>query len=212
VKLSPELRKSLESVVALGEKSLHLAGPYLSARGLTEETCRSSRLGVLDDDVPGFESFRGRLLLPYITRAGVVDVRSRCIQSHDCRDFGHPKYLGRAGADLHIFQVEGLFDRRDYLCVAEGELDAIVLKQCGLPAVGLPGVSSWKPHYARVLEDYSRVYVFADGDEAGRKLGNRLAEEIGAFVVTMPNGLDVNDVMLDTGMGPDWLREKAGEK
>jgi len=78
--------------------------------------------------------------------------------------------------------------------------------------VGLPGASSWKPHYARILEDYSKVLVFADGDEAGRKLGNLLAEEVGALVVTLPNGLDCNDAFLHNDYGPQWLREKAGER
>jgi len=65
--------------------------------------------------------------------------------------------------------------------------------------VGLPGTGSWKPHYARVFEDYSRVYAFADGDEAGRKLGNRLAEEVGALVISMDPTTDVNDAYLKYG-------------
>lgn len=213
MKLTRQQRDSLELSTSLAEKHLDDAAEYLSGRGIHEESARSFRLGVVGDDaLPGDEAYAGRLSIPYLTRSGVVDIRYRCIDTHDCRELGHPKYLGRPGAGLRIYGVlQGLFDSRDYLCVTEGELDALILWQCGLPAVGLPGASSWKPHYARVLEDYSRVFLFADGDEAGKKLARVVAENvIGCVPITMPPGMDVNDVLLT--YGPGWLREKVGEE
>lgn len=212
MKLSKEQRNSLELSTALAEKHLDDAAEYLSGRGISEESAHSFRLGVVGDDaLPGDERFIGRLSIPYLTRAGVVDIRYRCLEAHDCHEYGHPKYLGRPGSSLRIFNASlGLFDPRDYLCVCEGELDTIVLQQAGLPAVGLPGASSWKPHFARVLEDYSRVYLFADGDDAGRKLARVVAENVPTTVVLeMPPGKDVNDCMLE--FGRQWLREKVGE-
>lgn len=181
-------------------------------RGLTEETCQSAGLGVVVEPAPGHDAYRNRLAIPYVTRAGVVDIRFRCLQQHDCGDAHHPKIMGLPGSSLRLFHVEGLFDSRDYVCICEGEFDTLILKQCGLPAVGLPGTQSWKPHYARIFEDYQRVYVFGDGDQAGRALGEKLAGEIGAIPVAMPAGMDVNDVALCETYGIQWLKAQVGEE
>lgn len=214
MRLSQQQRDSLELSTSLAQKNLDLAAGYLSGRAVTEESALSFRLGVVGDDAPtGDERFRGRLSIPYLTRSGVVDIRYRCIQGHDCSEHGHPKYLGRSGGSLRLFGTSGLFDPRDYLCVCEGELDTVILRQAGLPSVGLPGANTWKPHFARVLEDYSRVFVFADGDEPGRKLANVLVESLTSAIVSvieMPVGKDVNDMYIERGAG--WLRSKVGEE
>ncbi|SRR6266849_2558962 len=205
--LTASQRSSLESATRRYQESLHLAEEYLAARGFSEHTANTSRLGVVEDPVTGDESFRGRLSIPFVTRSGVVDIRYRCLQPHDCRAVGCPKYLGKSGASLRLFHVEGFFHQEDYICIAEGELDTLILGQCGLPAVGLPGASSWRSHYARIFEDYSRTFVFADGDKAGRKVGQKLQEEISATVIEMPSGADVNSHYLE--VGPDWFLEKV---
>lgn len=77
--------------------------------------------------------------------------------------------------------------------------------------MGVPGGSNWKPHYVRIFEDYARVIVFADGDEAGRKFGRGVAEALGgtATLVAMPDGLDVNEAYTDPRYGIDWLRSRT---
>lgn len=210
MKLSPERRASLEKSAARYERDVHRAAPYLAGRGFTEATARSFRLGVVHDPLPGDEAAAGRLAIPYLTRAGVVGLRYRCLagQPHDCD--GHPKYWGYPGASTHLFNVGALFGDGDVVCITEGELDTIVLAQLGLQSVGVPGTQNWKPHYPRIFEDYRRVVVFADGDEAGAKFGVKVAEAVHhATVVSMPPGLDVNDAYLDPHYGIDWLRSKA---
>ena len=199
----------LAEAAARYEESLDLAAEYLEGRGFQEETARSFRLGVVKDPMPGDEQFSGRLAIPYITRAGIVDIRFRCLEAHNCKELGHGKYMGHAGSVTHLFNVNALFEAYDFVCVCEGELDAITLAQCDLPVCGLPGVASWKKHYPRLFEDFERVYVFTDGDDAGRGFGRKLEAEIGGLVVPLPDGEDVNSAYLK--YGEEFLRGKIDE-
>jgi DNA primase len=204
--LTIERRLYLESSTSRYQESLEEAALYLAGRGITEETALSFRLGVVADPAPGDEQFKGRLSIPYITPSGIVDIRYRCLEDHKCKDIGHPKYMGRAGAVTHIYNVGAFLDATSFVCVTEGEIDAITLSQCGLPAVGLPGASSWKKHYPKLFEDYEDVYVYTDGDEAGLGFGRKLEAEIGGLVVPMPEAHDCNSAYLV--YGADFLTGK----
>lgn len=208
MRLTQEQRKSLELMVSTYEKSLDQAQGYLVARGFSEDSCRRARLGVVNDPLPGDEDKHGRLSIPYLTRAGVVSVRYRCLREHNCSAEGCPKYLGRAGEDTRLYNVESFFGSESYIAVAEGELDALTLGQCGIPGVAVPGVSNWKPHFNRIFQDFGTIYVFSDGDDAGRKFGQRLASELRATVLTMPDGEDVNSMYVKEG--GEWLRGRLG--
>lgn len=208
-RLTVEQRLGLEFATSQYEQNLHLAEEYLSSRGFSEETASSSRLGVVVEPVPGDDQFIGRLAIPYLTRSGVVDIRFRCLKAHDCKAENCKKYLGHPGRPLRLYNVEALFEADDFIVLCEGELDTITATQCGFPAVGVPGVGGWKPHFNRIFEDYQRVYLFADGDEAGRKFGERLKQELSAVVVTMPEGEDVNSAFVK--FGEDYLRSRIDE-
>lgn len=211
MKLSNEQRALLERSTARYEQDVDRAARYLAGRGFTEATARSFRFGVVSDEpLPGDEVFRGRLSIPYLTRAGVVSLRYRCIDEHDHDEAHCAKYLGYAGAGTHLFNVGSLFGSGESLCIAEGELDAVVLHSLGLASLGVPGASSWKPHYSRILEDYGFIYVFADGDKAGRAFAEKVAESSdGVTILTMPDGMDVNEVYLSPHYGPQWLLDKV---
>lgn len=201
MKLTTEQRISLEFATARYEKNLDEAADYLSSRGFTRETAVSYRLGVVRDPVPGDEPLVGRLSIPYITRAGVIQLRYRCLEDHDHKDktVCKGKYWNPAGQKLHLYNVNALFDADEFIVICEGELDAITLSQIDIPAVGVPGTGGWRPHFNRIFEDYQRVYMFADGDAAGEKFGNKLSSEVGAIVISMPEGMDVNDAYLKLG-------------
>jgi len=212
MKLSAEQRSLLERSTATYEQHVDRAARYLAGRGFTEATARSFRFGVVPDEpLPGDEVFRGRLSIPYLTRAGVVSLRYRCIDQHDHDAADCPKYLGYPGSGTHLFNVAALFGDGEFIGITEGELDAVVLHALGIPATGVPGASNWKPHFSRIFEDYGTVYVFADGDKAGRKFGDKLADELdSAIVLNMPDGMDVNEVYLSAEYGPAYLLDKVG--
>jgi 5S rRNA maturation endonuclease (ribonuclease M5) len=97
----------------------------------------------------------------------------------------------------------------DWIGVCEGELDTITLSACiGIPCVGVPGANSWKKHYTRLLADFERVFVFADGDQPGKEFAAGLARELPVTIVSMPDGEDVNSIYVKHGA--DYIRDKIG--
>lgn len=200
--LTQEQRSLLESQTSQYQSNLYVAAEYLEARGITEDTAVSARLGVVDEPIHGDdESAYNRLSIPFLTRSGVVDLRYRCIRGHACGEVGCAKYLGRPGSTLRIFGVNDLIAAGDSLCVTEGELDSLILRQLGHPSIGLPGAESWKRHWHRLLEDFSRIVVFGDGDPAGRRFIKRMMDEFPQSVegVQLPDGEDVNSMYLLEG-------------
>jgi DNA primase len=71
---------------------------------------------------------------------------------------------------------------------------------CNLPSVGVPGVNNWKKHYTKLLADFDKVFMFADGDQAGHEFSKSLTRELGNVVtIQMPDGEDVNSIFLKKG-------------
>jgi DNA primase len=175
------------------------AQAYLMSRGFGPEVAGMFRLGVVTYPQVGHEGYRGRLALPYLTPAGPVNLRFRCLRQHVCKDEGCPKYLSSEGADSNLFNVLDLRKASDFICVAEGELDTITLSMCGMPAVGVPGASNWGKHFSRCLDDHSTVYVFGDPDDAGKGLNKRLINDVRARPVRLPKGEDVNSLYVKGG-------------
>ncbi len=140
----------------------------------------------MEPDV-GHEAFQGRLSIPYITKTGVVDLRFRSLNPAV-----EPKYM--AG---------------DFIGVCEGEIDTLTLSSMvGIPCVGVPGANSWKKHYTRLLADFERVFVFADGDQPGKEFATSLSRELPVTIISMEDGEDVNSAYVKHGA--NYIREKMG--
>ena len=184
---------------------IELAEQYLLSRQLSVEEARVFHLGVVEDPLPGHEAYTGRLAIPYITPSGVVDIRFRGIHNED------PKYMGLVGAKTTMFNTQACFVADKYICVTEGEFDCIMMTVKTMhPTIGIPGANNWKPHYAKILDDFDTVIVLADGDAAGLEFGKKISRELGNVnIVSMPEGEDVNSVMIKRGS--DWIDERIGK-
>ena len=184
------------------------AASYLAGRGLTKEVADSFLLGSVVEPSAGHEHAIGRLSIPYLTPAGVVGIKFRSI------DATTPKYLWPTGQKIGLFNVPDLHKRSDTIAICEGEIDTIVLSGIvGIPAVGVAGVSQWKPWFPKLFESYSRILIFADNDvkEDGRNPGQELAKRIKedldkAEIIHLPDNQDVNDVYLLSGN--NWFSER----
>lgn len=203
--LSLDVRNLLAEATENYHAQVAAAATYLQARGISRQAASTHRLGYVAEPMIGHEQYVGRLSIPYLTPSGPVDLRFRSMT-----DDGSPKYLSRPGAESNLYNVLAFQEDTDVIAVCEGELDTIIANsECGIPAVGVPGANGWKTWYARAFADYRRVIVLCDGDQPGRDLGKKIAQQIDvATVVSMPDGLDINDVFL--AEGPDGIRKRVG--
>ena len=177
------------------------ASNYLNSRGITQHSIDRFQLGYVTDS--DNTSIVGRLVIPYLTPAGPVQLKYRCIQEHDCRERGHGKYIYDEGATQHLYNAQALL-HTDRVVVCEGELDVIAAEQAGVAAVGYPGTQTWEKNrfWAYCFDSVSEIAVVADGDDAGRKAAKRVAALLGDAVdaairvVYMPDGEDTNSFLL----------------
>lgn len=192
--LSKEQREFLERATLRYSESLGVAAEWLAARGIELDHAASSALGVVVDPLPGHEHLAGRLAIPYLTDAGPVNMTFRTMVDRG------PKYLLQPGLKANLYGVQTMRFAEDWIVVTEGELDALIWHQIGVPAIGISGAEKWVPHWTNVLEDFSRVYVAEDGDDAGEKLWNRISSECSTAVrMRMPDGEDSNSMFLKKG-------------
>jgi len=195
------------------------AEEYLNARGLAEGADRWLP-GYVGDSVTGHERYRDHLVIPYLRPAGgphrVATVRFRCIKDEHVRDSDGvyfflkgmkeqhgrcPKYQSLPGDPPRIYNTETLIKPSPYVAITEGEFSGWGVELDGIPAVAIQGVSSWEDHFDRAFAGYERVFILGDGDEAGRKMTEKLAERL-------PNGVPI---YLPEGEDPDSLRRKEGD-
>lgn len=201
---SSSMRDSLElrCLAYEGQLKGSPAVPYLESRGITTEAAASFRVGYTAEPLPGDEDFVHRLVIPYLTPSGVVQLRFRTLSDAE------PKYLSEHGAVSRPFNTRVLVGDTQTVYVTEGEIDAITATLCDLPAVGFDGATKWKPSYWRIFR-YRQVVVLADGDKAGGEFGRSVAKTIhGCKIIKMPPGEDVNSFFCREG--EEALRRKAG--
>jgi len=204
VKQSQSQKELLGQAVQKYAANIYQAEDYLRSRGITMEVARLARLGVVVEAEIGHEQFTGRLSIPYVTKTGVVDLRFRSLNPAV-----EPKYMGMTGAETRMYNVLDIERAGDFIGICEGEIDTLTLSSLvGIPCVGVPGANSWKKHYTRLLADFERVFVFADGDQPGKEFATSLARELPVTIIQLPDGQDVNSVYVQEGAS--YFHQKVG--
>lgn len=186
---------------------------YLRARHLTDETIHAARLGyaagglkdhllerghaleqcqaagVVRED--GRDFFNRRIIIPYLSESRVVLLRGRS-DPEDPDD--RYKYLNLPKQSIQLYGVDVLAESTTVV-MTEGELDALIVRQWGIPAVGLPGASAFKPEWGKLFDRCERVYLCLDTDAAGQKAAWQAAELLGdkALIVQLPEGKDASE-------------------
>jgi DNA primase len=202
VKQSQSQKDLLRKATTKYAANIFQAQDYLASRGIPMEAARLAQLGVVVEPEIGHEQYAGRLSIPYITKTGVVDLRFRSLNPAV-----EPKYMGLTGAETKMYNVLDIDKAGDYIGVCEGELDTITMSSCiGIPCIGVPGANSWKKHYTRLLADFERVFIFADGDQPGTEFARSLARELPVTIVQLPENEDVNSMYVSNGA--QYFRDK----
>ncbi len=161
-----------------------------------------------------YDVFYGRLIFPIINNLGeVVSFGGRLLDSNP--DFA--KY--RNGSQTVIFdKSKNLYainllkkhrqnnGKIDYIIMTEGYMDVIALHSAGFDTAVASMGTALTATQAKLLKNYcSKIYISYDGDSAGQKATLRgldvLAEAgLDVKVVSLPNGLDPDDVIKQKGV------------
>lgn len=180
------------------------ADEHLVKRGLVSVK-KQFALGYVSDPLPGHEQYRGMLAIPYIRfphgpgkPAIIVSLRFRCLEDHEHN--GHGKYNTVTGDRPRLFNTLALIEPHDRVAITEGEVDAMTSTANGLPAVGLPGSTTWQEHFREPFLGYETVFVLADGDDPGRSFARTITKDLpNAKAILMPDGYDVNKLVCQYG-------------
>lgn len=144
---------------------------YLVSRGLTLESIQRFKLGYIPNEPyprKVEETLRrdsglyagqvsilgGRISLPYLVNDQVVDLRGRDFDGDGTVKYKSPLGSGVVRGAVYPYNYADM----DYEhIVTEGELKALVSTQSGLPAVALPGMTSWKNY---LISNHKQTIVF----------------------------------------------------
>jgi DNA primase len=202
--LSPvQLKSSLEAAVQYNKDLNEEAVAFLAGRGISKEVADQYQLGYIKQPFATHENYQGWLSIPYITVLGhCVGFKFRRL------DDGKPKYGAPLGQKGHLYNVSDIIVSSEYIAVCEGELDTIICYAVlGIPAVGVPGVAAWKPHFTKMFTGYGKIYIVGDNDikedgsNPGAEFSRRVAQEVmNSSIVSLPAGLDLNDLYLAKGI------------
>lgn len=134
-------------------------------------------------------SGRAAVRIPYLTEAGeVIAVRFRLSLDGDRR------FVWRCGDRVNLYGLERLPHARElgWVLVVEGESDCWTCWHQGVPAIGVPGKSTWRAEWAQALDGLD-VYVWVEPDADGFAV--KIGESIpSARVVAAPEGIkDVSE-------------------
>lgn len=201
-KLSDEQKRSREEAALRYAESVDGVMQYLESRGISKDIAHTRRLGLVTDPIPEHRKMRGRLSIPYLTKAGVAAMAFRCVQDHVCGEVPHGKYMNPSGQITRLYGVNSYFHSGMDIGFAEGELNEITATElCGIPTLGSNGAGKWQPWWKTVLSDFRRIYVFQDGDSGGQQFFDKVSKEMGskAIAVPFPAKEDVNSFYLKHG-------------
>jgi hypothetical protein len=176
------VRRELERLAGMERETAHPIPP--SRRGETRETAEPLRtFGIAElADAKRLDAEKlrawgltdlpdGGIEIPYRdTNGNTVAIRYRLALD------GANRFRWRQGDTPCLYGLWRLDDWELgsdlYLC--EGETDALTLWHAGLPALGIPGATAWKPEWWRNLWEFGRIVIIPDADKAGEQMTERL--------------------------------------
>jgi hypothetical protein len=177
----------------------------LTTRGFTEAQAQLAvsryRLGVVDEHPT--EYLVGRLSIPYITQAGLLGIKYRCLRGHDCKTESCPKFLYDDGEEPRLYNAGATLRSAPLCFITEGEPDTWAVETLtGYPTCAVPGADMWAKnrYWARCFAPFPLVVLPADGDKAGKNLARAIAADLPQLrVVHMPSDMDASDVLFTEG-------------
>lgn len=197
------------------ERKLGWVGKGWSLTGsLPEEFPRKALLGTglvyRDGHKAGQDFFYNHLLIPYVSRGNVVQIRGKV---HGAKYFTGP------GDPARIYNTDSIEDAEDVI-ITEGEFDCMALQQHlqsspddrvrKIAVVGLPGAKKLSDEHLKYFDTptLKRIYIALDPDDTGKRVAVEIKEQLGsrARIVELPGELpkcDWTDYLLPVPAGAD---------
>lgn len=148
-------------VLGLDNKSLQ----YLKKRGFTKKTIKDFKV---------FINKNGEIGLPFYKKQVLVNVKYRTVNK---------KFRQEKNAEPCLFNGDGVFGKT--LIITEGEFDCMALSQYGFSSVtSLPSGTNdhrWIDNEWDFLEQFTKIYLCMDDDEAGHKATEILITRLGRW-------------------------------
>ncbi|MGM9746198.1 MAG: DNA primase [Paludibacteraceae bacterium] len=158
-----------------------------------------------------YDTFRGRVIFPWITISGKVVAFSGRVLSRDTKGVVQ-KYVNTCETPLFvksnelfgIFQAKNAITKADCVYIVEGQTDVISMHQCGVEnVVACSGGSGLKETQAHLLHRFTaNIILMYDTDAAGEKYTDT------AISVALNEGMNVHVVRLPEDEDPDSFARK----
>lgn len=184
---------SAETIV---ERKLGWVGKGWSLTGSLPEQFKKDDLvgtGLVYRDGPrvGQDFFYDHLLIPYMSRGNIVQVRGKVHRA---------KYFTGPGDPVRLYNQDALDGAEDVI-ITEGEYDCMALAQHlgGSPedrvrkigVIGLAGANGFTQGMESYLSEARRVYIALDPDDTGKREAVKIKERLGtrARMIELPTAL-----------------------
>lgn len=180
---------------------------YLQGRGLDVNTIVEAQLGYVHLNGSRFSR---SIAIPYFDAQG----RHRLTRYRHLNPKAAQKYGWLKGSSSHLYGIERVDERVVYIC--EGEFDALILTQCGFPAVGLTGAMHFQRPWRYLFRNSDMVLVVMDTDSSkkddlGREVGmtgQRAAQKIAGAIGTVTN-VDIIELPMGEDVTSLYLKDEA---
>ncbi len=184
---------------------------YLLDKGFQKEDML--QCGVVQESRTGelIDAQAGRLIYPIIDYMdNVIAFGGRILEKKDFAKYKNTKETPLFNKSRTLYNVNLLKKLKKtqnigYVIMVEGYMDTISLYQAGFKNVVASMGTSLTMEQVRLLKRYSgNVYISYDGDFAGQKANSRgleilKSEGMNVRVVPLPDGLDPDDVVKESG-------------
>lgn len=177
---------------------------WLTSRGLTPETIAAFKIA---EQVRNGKTYA---VFPYLRDGELVNIKYRNVaEKKDMRQEG--------GAEPCLFGWHLIDPKARTVAITEGEIDAMTLHQCGIPALSVnagAGNHQWMENDWERLDRFSEILIFFDSDEAGKAGAQEIVRRLGlerCKLVELP-AKDANDFLLQGADASDFWEATRNAK
>lgn len=166
---------------------------YLLSRGISEDTLKQFQIG----------NENGNLALPYLDNGVLTGVKIRNQNKEN------PRYFSITNSVFGLFNKDNISKNSSTLIITEGEIDALVIYQCGFKNVVSPGnggnsLAALIDRERYYINSFNSLIILSDNDETGSNMSSIFIKEFDDKV-KLPNKdlyldcKDMNEIFLKYG-------------